>query len=71
MSKKAKNIPHDFNNIPPIITPNDVISGFIFIWAIITVIIMCMMLFEKNNQTEVKDSNVKEESIQQLHPHIP
>lgn len=70
MLKRKNNIPHDFNNMSPIITPNDVISGFIFILVVISLIVITMLWLERNNN-EVMDKNVHEESLQHLNPPFP
>ena len=63
MPRRKTNIPHDFNNVNPIITSNDIISGFVFICTIVSVILMCIMFFIRNKPKEVLDTNVREESI--------
>ena len=57
------------HNGAPFITHYDILAGFIAMLLLVGVMLSIMSLFEPNMNK--KDANVKEESIQHLHPHIP
>lgn len=58
-------------NGTPIITIYDVLAGTIIMAIIIFTIILGMQWMEGDSKWIQKETNVREESIQQLHPHIP
>ena len=58
------------HNVRPFITYYDVLTGIVVMLLAIGVILSAMTLFEPKRINK-KDANVREESIQHLHPHIP
>jgi hypothetical protein len=69
--KRIKKMIEELNhNGTPFITYYDVITGIVVMLLAIGVILSLMTLFEPK-RTNKKDANVREESIQHLHPHIP
>lgn len=69
--KRMKKMIGDLNHTGvSFITYYDVLTGIVVMLLVIGVILSLMTLFEPN-RIEKKDANVREESIQHLHPHIP
>jgi hypothetical protein len=58
------------HNGSPFITYYDVLTGIVIMLLAVGVILSAMTLFEPNRINK-KDANVREESIQHLHPNIP
>lgn len=69
--KRMRKMIGDLNhNGSPFISHYDILAGIVVMLLVIGVILSLMTLFEPN-RIEKKDANVREESIQHLHPHIP
>jgi hypothetical protein len=58
------------HNSRPFITHYDILAGIVVMLLMVGVILSAMTLFEPK-MINKKDANVREESIQHLHPHIP
>ncbi len=58
------------HNGSPLITHYDILVGIIVMLLMVGVILSAMTLFEPKRINK-KDANVREESIQHLHPNIP
>lgn len=69
--KRKNTILNELNNAKPIITAHDIWIGFIILIGMVVIIFATMHYAETKYHWIQKDTNVREETIQHLHPHIP
>ena len=71
VKRNKKTILTELNNVQPIITAYDIWMGFILLIGMVVIIFATMHYSETKSHWIQKDTNVREETIQHLHPNIP